>query len=307
MFCSLQTQGIGVMYSAVTRTRPAQWACTQTDWKPKSGTLAPFQHQRWFQCTVRLLNLWRNSLILGQTLTLKVIPRLRSTDVLVWEIPSWASWMQSGGSRSLACKQSSVYIHPLFCPSYYMARRHGCYVSRTATGSNPSIWRRNVESLASDGSYAWQTPPFRRQQAWWNYHSSLPTDLTTCSATSVVYPRKLLFGEPCNGAPTSLTVTAQLRNGSVLEVALDGRGCSSLKRISEPPSVSPTSQPKTGQTGDRYDPPPVLRISEWVSEWVGEFSNKNLEQRIKINKLLFKFVATFSYATERFRTQHPYI
>ena len=111
--CSLQTHGIGVTYSAVTRTRPAQWVCTQTGWKPKSRTLAPVWHQRWFQCTVRLLNLWWNSLISDQTLTLKVIPRPRSTDVLVWEIPSWASWTQSGGSRSLACKQSSAYIHPL--------------------------------------------------------------------------------------------------------------------------------------------------------------------------------------------------
>ena len=203
LFCSLQTQGIGVTYSAVSRTRPAQWVCTQTGWKPKSRTSAPVQHQRWFQCTVRLLNLWWNSLILGQTLTPKVIPRLRSTDVLVWEIPSWASWMQSGGTRSLACKQSSVYIHPWFCPSYYMARRHGRYVSRTVRGSNPSIWCRNVEFLASDGSNTWQTPPFRRQQAWWTYHSSLPTDVTTCSATSAVCPRKLLFGEPCSCAPTS--------------------------------------------------------------------------------------------------------
>ena len=39
-----------------------------------------------------------------------------------------------------------------------------------------------------------------------------------------------------------------------------------FRRISEPPSVSPTPLPKTGQAGDRYDPPSVLRISEWVSE-----------------------------------------
>ena len=60
-------------------------------------------------------------------------------------------------------------------------------------------------------------------------------------------------------------VIVQLWNGSVLEAALDGRGCSRLRRISEPLSVSPTSHPKTGQTGDRYDPPLVLRTIEWVS------------------------------------------
>ena len=78
-------------------------------------------------------------------------------------------------------------------------------------------------------------------------------------------------------APTSLMVTVQLRNGSVLQVALDSHGCSRLKRISDLPSLSPTSHPKTGQTGDRYDPPLVLRTSEWVSEslqskWVSNMS-----------------------------------
>ena len=122
-----------------------------------------------------------------------------------------------------------------------------------------------------------------RQQGWWTYHSSLPTDVTTCSATSVVCPRKLLFGKPCNCAPTSLTVTVQLRNGSVLEAALDGRGCSRLKRISEPPSVSPTSQPKTGQTGDRYDPPLVLRTSEWVSDSL-------IQERMSVNVVVVSMV-----------------
>ena len=196
---SLQTQGIGVMYSDATRTRPAQWVCTQTGWKPKSRISVPVQVQRWFQCTVRLLNLWWNSLTLDQTLTLKVIPHLRSTDVLVWETPSWASWMQSGGSRSLACKQSFVYIHPLFCPSYYMARRHGRYVGRTVTGSNLSIWCRSAESSASDGSNMWLTPPFRRQQAdELTTHHSWPT-------SRPVRPRlSSAPGNSCSASPATV-------------------------------------------------------------------------------------------------------
>ena len=198
LYCSLQIQTTGAVYSAAMSTRPAVWACTQTGRKPKSRTLAPVLHQRWFQCTVRLLNPWRNSLILDRMSTLRVIPRLRSTDVLEWEIPSWASWMQSGGSRILACKQRSVYTH--LCPSYYMAQRHGRFASRTATSSNLSIWCRNAEFLASDGSNMWRTSPFRRQQNWWTYRLSSPTDVMICSATSAVCPRKILFDEPCNCA-----------------------------------------------------------------------------------------------------------
>ena len=114
----------------------------------------------------------------------------------------------------------------------------------------------------------WQTSPFRRQQDWWTYRLSLPTDVTTCLATSVVCPQKLLFDEPCNCVLMSIMATVQLRNGSVPGVVPDGRSCSRLKRISEPPSVSPMPQPRTGQTGDRYDPLLVLRTSEWVSEWI---------------------------------------
>ena len=202
-----------------------------------------------------------------------------------------------------------------------MSQRHGRYVSRTATGSNPSIWCRNVESLASIWWFV-KTPPFRRLQGWWThcglvvsapawdgtgcefdswqcliyipcslslrllgflrgslgtygltqklclkktYRLSLPTDVMTCSSTSVVCPRKLLSGEPCKCSPTSSMVTVQLRNGSALGVAPDGRSCSRLKRISEPPSMSPTPQPRTGETGDRYDPLLVLHTSERVS------------------------------------------